>query len=139
MPSETLERRTETLEEAMQQVSCQLALLRQHVDEGFKAQSANTDALAARIDKFEARTDARFDKVDARFDKVDARFDKVDARFDKVESMIDKSEARGMAAMRQLYDQLEKRVDKLESGFRWQIGLQVTTLVGVLGLAARLI
>ncbi|HEY1150663.1 MAG TPA: hypothetical protein VGF27_18935 [Pseudoduganella sp.] len=118
MPPEALERRTETLEEAVQQLSCQLTLLSQHVDEGFKAQNQHIDALNARVDKLEARTDARFDKVEA---------------------MIEKSEARVMAAMKQLYDQLDKRVDKLETGFRWMIGLQVTTIMAVLGLAARLI
>ena len=111
MPPETLERRTDKREETVQELSRQLTLLRQHVDEGFQSQRERTD-------KFEARTEARFEKVEA---------------------MIEKSEARVMAAMQQLYDQLAKRVDKLESGFRWMIGLQVTTIVAVLGLAARLI
>ena len=72
----------------------------------------------------------------ARADKCEAR---IEARFDKVDAMIEKSGARLIAAMQQRHDRLDTRLAKLESGFRLMIGLQVTTLLAVLGLAARLI
>lgn len=88
----------------------QPALPHQQIDDGFKAQ---TD----RANKFVAD---------------------VEARFEKVESLVEKSVARVMAALQQCYAQREKRIERLESGFRRLVGLQVTTLVAALGLAAKL-
>jgi exonuclease VII large subunit len=140
MPPEPLERPADEVEDTVQQLTCDAALLRQRVDEGFRHQREQFDALAQRFDKSEARIDTRFEKSEARTgarferleERIDARFEKSDVR---TEALIEKSEARVMATIQQL----DKRVDKLESGFRWIIGLQVTTILAVLSLAARLI
>jgi uncharacterized coiled-coil protein SlyX len=52
--------------------------------------------------------DARFVQVDARFAQVDARFDLVDRRLGSLE-------------------------DKISSQFMWVVGVQVTTLVAIVG------
>jgi tetrahydromethanopterin S-methyltransferase subunit G len=83
MPPETLD------------LHCQLAMLRQHVDDGFKF---------------------------------------LNERIDKLEADLEKSEVRVMAALAQL----ERRVEKLEARIFWLISMQITTLLGVLGLFAKL-
>ena len=52
--------------------------------------------------------DARFAQVDARFTQVDTRFDLVDGRFGALE-------------------------ERISSQFMWVVGVQVTTLVAIVG------
>jgi hypothetical protein len=52
--------------------------------------------------------DARFDGVDRRFDIIDRRFEAVDRRIDRLD-------------------------DKVSRQFVWLVGIQVTTLVAIVG------
>ena len=65
-------------------------------------------AVDQRFTALEQRMDARFAQVDARFAQVDARFVQVDARFDRLE-------------------------DKMSRQFLWIVGIQVTTLIAIVG------
>jgi hypothetical protein len=60
------------------------------------------------FEKLEKSLNSRFDKVDARFDKIDTRFEKfeksVDAKFDKLN-------------------------DKMDSHFKWMIGLLIGAIM----------
>lgn len=63
----------------------------------------------------ELRLDARFEAVDRRFESIDHRFEAVDRRFDIV------------------YRRIDGLDDKVSSQFIWLVGLQVTTLVAIVG------
>jgi len=60
------------------------------------------------VRSLEHRVDARFDAVDRRFEAVDRRFDTVDRRLDTLD-------------------------DKVSRQFVWIVGIQVTTLVAIVG------
>ena len=57
---------------------------------------------------FEQRVDRRFEGFDRRFESIDRRFESVDRRFDALD-------------------------DKLSRHFQWLLGLEITTLVAVIG------
>ena len=93
-----------------------------------KSLEKKMDARFSRVDARFSQVDARFSQVDARFNQVDARFNQVDARLSQVESGIQLvlSEVHRVALMMEEqnkrnifvlegYDQLYKRMDRLES------------------------
>ena len=57
---------------------------------------------------FEIRADGRFEAIDRRFEAIDRRFDTVDRRIDGLD-------------------------DKVSRQFVWLVGIQVTTLVAIVG------
>jgi hypothetical protein len=63
----------------------------------------------------EHRIDGRFEAMDRRFEAIDRRFEAVDRRFDTVDRRIDALD------------------EKLSRYFVWLVGLQVTTLVAIVG------
>ena len=63
----------------------------------------------------EHRVDGRFEAMDRRFEAIDRRFEAVDRRFDTVDRRIDALD------------------EKLSRYFAWLVGLQVTTLVAIVG------
>ena len=63
----------------------------------------------------EHRVDGRFEAIDRRFETIDRRFEAVDRRFDTVDRRIDALD------------------EKLSRQFVWLVGLQVTTLVAIVG------
>ena len=63
----------------------------------------------------EHRVDGRFEAMDQRFEAIDRRFEAVDRRFDTVDRRIDALD------------------EKLSRYFVWLVGLQVTTLVAIVG------
>ena len=63
----------------------------------------------------ENRVDGRFEAMDRRFEAIDRRFEAVDRRFDTVDRRIDALD------------------EKLSRYFVWLVGLQVTTLVAIVG------
>jgi predicted RNase H-like nuclease (RuvC/YqgF family) len=63
----------------------------------------------------EHRVDGRFEAMDRRFEAMDRRFEAVDRRFDTVDRRIDALD------------------EKLSRYFVWLVGLQVTTLVAIVG------
>jgi hypothetical protein len=63
--------------------------------------------------QFEERVDRRFEAVDRRFEAVDRRFESIERRLDAIDG-------------------------KLSSHFQWLLGVEITTLVAILGaLVAR--
>jgi len=67
------------------------------------------------IRSLEHRLDTRCEGIDRRFEAVDRRFEAVDRRFESVDRRID------------LLD------EKVSRQFVWLVGLQVTTLVAIVG------
>lgn len=65
-----------------------------------------------RLDEFGKRIDERFDRVDERFDDVDRRFNEVDAKFTQVDKRFDAVQRE----MRQGFEQVDKRLDRLADG-----------------------
>jgi hypothetical protein len=74
------------------------------------------------IRHFEQRMDARFDSHESRFDTIDRRFDIVDRRFEAVDRRFEGVDRR--------IDNLD---DKISRQFIWLVGIQVTTLVAIVG------
>jgi hypothetical protein len=68
------------------------------------------------------RIEARFVAVDGRFVEIDTRLAHVDARLAQVD-----------ARFAQVDRRFERLEDRMSSQFRWLVGLQVMTLVGVIG------
>ena len=71
--------------------------------------------LEQAVRHLDQKVDTRFAQVDARFAQVDARFAQVDSRFDLMD--------RRFAALD----------DKVSRQFMWVVGVQVTTLVAIVG------
>ena len=63
----------------------------------------------------ENRVDGRFEAMDRRFEAIDRRFEAVDRRFDTVDRRIDALD------------------EKLSRYFVWLVGLQVTTIIAIVG------
>ena len=63
----------------------------------------------------EHRVDGRFEAMDWRFEAIDRRFEAVDRGFDTVDRRIDVLD------------------EKLSRYFVWLVGLQVTTIVAIVG------
>ncbi|MBI2186981.1 MAG: hypothetical protein HYU37_07625 [Acidobacteria bacterium] len=60
--------------------------------------------------------------IDQRIDGVNQRIDRVEQRIDRVEQRIDRLEQR-----------MDARFDAVDRRFLWIIGIQITTLVAVVG------
>jgi hypothetical protein len=67
------------------------------------------------VRSLEHRADLRFEAIDRRFEAIDRRFEAIDRRFDTVDRRIDSLD------------------DKVSRQFVWLVGLQVTTLVAIVG------
>ena len=89
-----------------------LAYLEGRVEE----HSRNVDGIRDALVSLERRTDARFDGLERR---VDARLDGVERRLNVMDVKIDLT--------RDALDQ------KMSRHFLWLVGIQVTTLVAILG------
>ena len=92
-----------------------LAYLEGRVEE----HSRNVDGIRDALVSLERRVDARLDGVDRRLDAVDRRLDGVERRFNVMDVKIDLT--------RDALDQ------KMSRHFLWLVGIQVTTLVAILG------
>ena len=79
------------------------------------------------IRQLERRFDGRFDALDRRIDGIEAKFDR----------RIDELEAKFERRSDGLEDRFERRVegleDKMSRHFTWVVGIQVTTLVAIVG------
>src|SRR5438034_8805161 len=71
---------------------------------------------------FEQRVDRRFDGFDRRFESIDRRFESIDRRFESIDRRFESVDRR--------FDALD---DKLSRHFQWLLGLEITTLVAVIG------
>jgi uncharacterized coiled-coil protein SlyX len=100
----TIEERLAFLEGQMSELSHGLVEVRDAV----RQLDQTMDARFVQVDERFAQVDARFAQVDARFIQVDARFDSMDRRFATLD-------------------------DKVSRQFVWTVGVQVTTLVAIVG------
>jgi uncharacterized coiled-coil protein SlyX len=84
--------------------------------EGQVSEQAHTSVdVREAVRNLEHRMDARFEGVDRRFEAIDRRFEAIDRRFDTVDRRIDALD------------------EKVSRQFVWLVGLQVTTLVAIVG------
>ena len=65
-------------------------------------------------------------RMDVRFEAVDRRFEAIDRRFENIERRIETLDA-GLARRMDALD------DKVSRQFVWVVGVQVTTLVAIVG------
>jgi uncharacterized coiled-coil protein SlyX len=107
---------------AMATLEERVAYLEGRVGEQGQVLTEIRDAIRHLEQRFDARfegQDQRFEglgrSVDARFDTIDRRFDIVDRRFEAVDRRIDSLDA------------------KVSRQFVWLVGIQVTTLVAIVG------
>ena len=86
--------------------------------------------------QFEQRVDGRFETVDGRFEAIDRRFDAIDRRFETIDRRFEAIDRRFDAVDRR-FDAVDRRFDavddKLSRQFQWLVGLQITTLVAIVG------
>jgi chromosome segregation ATPase len=95
------------------------------------------------IRSFEHRMDARFEGVDHRFESIDRRFETIDRRFEAIDRRFETFDRRFEAIDRRFeaidrrFDTVDRRIDSLDDKvsrqFVWLVGLQVTTLVAIVG------
>jgi predicted RNase H-like nuclease (RuvC/YqgF family) len=71
------------------------------------------------IRQLDQRFDARFEQVDRRFEQVDRRFEQLERRFDTRFDVYDR--------------RLEGLDEKVSRQFTWVVGIQVTTLIAIVG------
>jgi chromosome segregation ATPase len=74
------------------------------------------------IRSLEHRMDARFEAIDHRFEAIDRRFENIDRRFEAIDRRFDTVDRR-----------IDSIDDKVSRQFVWLVGLQVTTLVAIVG------
>ena len=96
-----------------------VAFLEGRVGEHGQMISGIRDALVS----LEARMDRRFEGIDRRFEAIDRRFDTIDRRFEAIDRRFESLEGR--------LGGLDARVGHQ---FIWLVGIQITTLVTVLGV-----
>lgn len=110
------------LEQAMSGIEVELKQLRQHMNDGFDLLRESLLEVRRSLGEIVAR----MDRQDARMDRQDARADRQDQRADRQDQRADRQDQRA--------DRQDGRMDRLESQIRWTIGLQVATILGVLGI-----
>ena len=66
----------------------------------------------------------RIGRLEGIAEQLDRRFDSIERRFDSVEHR---------------FNSVERRLDNLERGFRWMMGIQITTLLGTIGIIIALL
>jgi chromosome segregation ATPase len=103
-----------------------VAYLEGQVSEQSHAQMEIRDAVRS----LEHRVDVRFEAVDRRFESLEQR---MEARFESLEQRV---EARFEAVDRR-FDTVDRRIDSLDEKvsrqFVWMVGIQVTTLIAIVG------
>jgi hypothetical protein len=83
----------------------------QAVAEGVAVNTERIERLESETRAGFARVDLQFARVDSRFTSVDSRFGRMDSRFDRMDSWFDRLERE----MRQGFDELGERVERVES------------------------
>jgi predicted nucleic acid-binding Zn-ribbon protein len=71
------------------------------------------------IRQLDQRVDARFEQVDRRFEQVDRRFEQLERRFDTRFDVYDR--------------RIEGLDEKVSRQFTWVVGIQITTLIAIVG------
>ena len=96
--------------------------------------SRNVDGIRDALVSLERRTDARFDSLERR---TDARFVGLEGRIDSLERRIDTrldGVERRLNVMDTKIDLTRDALDqKMSRHFLWLVGIQVTTLVAIVG------
>ena len=111
MAAKTVEERVTEVEYKVAENARSIDGLREAIVEGFKAM------------------DRRFEAMDRRFEAMDRRFEAMDRRFEAME--------RRFEAMVQRFDRRLEVVDEnMSQQFRWIVGIQITTLLAMIGAIA---
>ena len=83
-----------------------------YVEGRMEEHSRSVDGIREALVSLERRNDARFDGVDRRLDGVERRFNVLDSKIDLVRDALDQ---------------------KMSRHFLWLVGIEVTTLVAIVG------
>jgi hypothetical protein len=87
-----------------------------------EGQSDSVHGVKEALATLDARVERSFEAVDRRFDAFDRRFDAIDRRFEAID--------RRFEAVDRRFEALDQKVDR---HFLWMVGLQVTTIMTVIG------
>ena len=86
------------------------------------------DGLREAIVELGDRMDRRFEAIDRRFEAIDRRFEALELRFDQ-----------RLESMEQRFDRRFVTMDQnMSRQFRWIVGIQLTTLIAMVGAIATL-
>jgi len=123
----TLEERVAYLEGQVSEHTQTLIDIRDSIRQLERRCDARFDAVDRRIGGLEEKVDRRIDgfeeKVDRRIDGLEEKFDRrIDAFDDKLDRRADKSDR-----------PIEGLDEKMSRQFSWLVGIQVTTLVAIVG------
>lgn len=83
------------------------------------------DGLHEAIRDLGDRMERRFDAIDRRFEAIDGRFAAIDRRFEVIDGRFAANDTR-----------FETLQQNMASQFRWIVGIQMTTLIVVIGAIA---
>ncbi|MTV39588.1 hypothetical protein [Duganella radicis] len=155
------EARLTKVEQAVTDLQCDNALLRQQMESGFAAvqtqfalteerlRSEFRDGLHALEQRMNAKIEAESKRLEsmfsaqlqgavqiliARMDQQDTRMDQQDGRMEQQDARMDRQDAR-LERLEAKIDRLDAKIDQLT---KWLIGAQVTTMAFVIGIAVQL-
>lgn len=83
------------------------------------------DGLHEAIRDLGDRMERRFEAIDRRFEAIDRRFDAIERRFEVIDGRFAANDTR-----------FETLQQNMASQFRWIVGIQMTTLIVVIGAIA---
>lgn len=86
-------------------------------------------SLGNRMDGRFISIDRRFDAMDRRFEAIDRRFEAIDRRFEAIDRRFDAVDLR-FVGLDQRFDALDSKVSRQ---FVWLVGIQVTSLIAIVG------
>ena len=93
------------------------------------------DGLRGAIVELGSRMDHRFEAIDRRFEAIDRRFEAMDRRFEAMELRFDQR----LESMEQRFDRRFETMDQnMSRQFRVIVGIQLTTLLAMVGAIATL-
>ena len=75
-----------------------------------------------------------FERIDARFEAIDLRFGVLERRMDRLEDRMEKFEARMDSRFNHFDARLLSLEQKVDRQFVWLVGIQLTTMITVVGV-----
>ena len=107
-----------TVEERVNHVEAGMTDLRNEMHRGFE------------------RIDARLEAIDLRFGVLERRMDRLEYRMDRLEDRMEKFEARMDSRFNHFDARLLSLEQKVDRQFVWLVGIQLTTMITVVGVLA---
>ena len=104
----------------------------------FKAQLAALQDIKDSVTSLERRMNQRFDEVERRFQQVDHRFEQIDRRFEQIDRRFEQVDRRFEQIDRR-FESTDRRFEAVDQRFLWLIGIQIATLLAVVGFAVSVV